>query len=567
MPARRKLARMNSTPDRSRRLFGALVLGTLALTGCVQWGGYGVTRAATAPERPALVLLLVVDGLPMRQVVGYRQQLAPDGFARFLQRGAWYSNAHYAHAFTVTAAGHATLLTGAYPHRTGIIGNEWRDPTTGERVYNTGDTTAQYIGHKTQALDGTSPRRLKVESLGDVLKRADARSRVIAISGKDRGAILPAGWSGTAYMYMGETGEFASSTYYMAEHPAWVKAFNAAKPAARYFKTDWKMALPEVEYAHSLPDDQPWYGPKGGKLPMRFGADADAAPTAPFYASLLRSPFGDALALDFARAAIAGEQLGRHDAPDILSISLSGHDYVNHAFSAESRLSHDHLLQLDRLLQDFLKHLDDTVGAGRYVAVLTADHGFSPAPEYSQQRGQAGGRIASGDLQKKLDAALSQRFGAGRWLLGFSGSSLLIDKTTVAARAQDLDALADEARRLLLAEPGFAAAYTRRELLSRSRASAPYFDAMRLAWHGDVSGEVQVVLKPGWMFGNAVATHGSPHEVDTHVPILLYGPAWIAPGEQAERVAPVDIAPTLARLLRIQTPAASEGRVLAGALR
>ncbi|WOP14541.1 alkaline phosphatase family protein [Ottowia sp. SB7-C50] len=555
---------------RTRRLFGAFILGVLALAGCGHLGSDPASRAdpaAMAATRPALVVMLVVDGLPMRQVTGYRHQLAPDGFARFLNRGAWYSDAHYAHAFTVTAAGHATLLTGAYPHRTGIIGNEWRDPVTGERVYNTADATAQYIGHKTQALDGTSPRRLKVESLGDVLKRADARSRVIAISGKDRGAILPAGWSGTAYMYMGETGEFASSTYYMAEHPAWVKAFNAAKPASRYFKTDWKLALAEAEYAHSLPDDQPWYGPKGGKLPMRFGADADAAPGAPYFASLLRSPFGDALALDFARAAIAGEQLGKDDAPDILSISLSGHDYVNHAFSAESRLSHDHLIQLDRLLQDFFRHLDETVGAGRYVAVLTADHGFSPAPEYSQQRGQGGGRLSSGDVQKKLEAGLSQRFGPGRWLLGISGSSLLIDKTAVAARAQDLDAVADEARRLLLAEPGVAAAYTRRELLTGSPAGAPFFEAMRRAWHRDVSGEVQFALQPGWMFGSTVATHGSPHVADTHVPILLYGPPWVQPGERAERVAPVDIAPTLARLLRVAAPAASEGRVLAGALR
>jgi predicted AlkP superfamily pyrophosphatase or phosphodiesterase len=408
---------MTTRIHRTWRLFGAFIFGLLQLAGCGHLGSDPASRAdlaAITAARPALVVLLVIDGLPMRQVTGYRHQLAPDGFARFLSRGAWYSDAHYGHAFTVTAAGHSTLLTGAYPHRTGIIGNEWRDPVTGERVYNTGDATAQYIGHKTQTLDGTSPRRLKAESLGDVLKRADARSRVIAISGKDRGAILPAGWSGTAYMYMGETGEFASSTYYMAEHPAWVKAFNAAKPAARYFKTDWKMALPEADYAHSLPDDQPWYGPKGGKLPMRFGAEGDAAPTAPFYASLLRSPFGDALALDFARAAIAGEQLGQDDAPDILSISLSGHDYVNHAFSAESRLSHDHLIQLDRLLQDFFQHLDKTVGEGRYVAVLTADHGFSPAPEYSQQRGPLAARFFRQQPADRQDGRGRARAGPGR---------------------------------------------------------------------------------------------------------------------------------------------------------
>ena len=108
--------------------------------------------------RPRLLVLLVVDGLPQRQVLAYRDQLAPDGFNRFLQQGAWYADAHYGHAYTVTAAGHAAVLTGAYPHRTGIIANEWRDAMSGQPTYCTGDLAAVYIGHKTQLLDGTSPQ-------------------------------------------------------------------------------------------------------------------------------------------------------------------------------------------------------------------------------------------------------------------------------------------------------------------------------------------------------------------------------------------------------------------------
>ena len=89
--------------------------------------------------------------------------------------------------------------------------------------------------------------------MGDVLRRVDARSKVIGISGKDRGAILPAGKTGTAYMYMAQSGQFASSTFYMPKHPAWVDAFNAAKPADRYFKTEWKPMLAEAAYAARCP--------------------------------------------------------------------------------------------------------------------------------------------------------------------------------------------------------------------------------------------------------------------------------------------------------------------------
>ena len=156
------------TRRRSLALAGALALASL-LSSCT-------TPTPPASARPKLVVFLVVDGLPMRQVTGYREQLAPDGLARFLDRGTWFADAHYGHAFTVTAAGHATMLSGAYPHRSGIIGNDWRDPVSGELTYCTGDPSATYIGNETKKLDGTSPKNLRVETVGDVLRRVDARS-------------------------------------------------------------------------------------------------------------------------------------------------------------------------------------------------------------------------------------------------------------------------------------------------------------------------------------------------------------------------------------------------------
>lgn len=379
--------------------------------------------AATAPAHPVppkLVVVLVVDGLPQRQVLAYRDQLAPDGFARFLRRGVWFSQAHYGQSHTVTAVGHALLLTGAYPQRSGIIGNEWRDPATGEPVYCTGDTSATYIGHSTRAFDGTSPRNLRVETVGDMLKRASPASRVIAVSGKDRGAILLAGKSGSAYMYMAASGQFASSTYYMAQHPAWVDQFNAQRLADGYVGQYWRPLLPDAAYARSLSSEQSWIAPGQGKLPLRYGNAGEAA-GARFYGSLLLGPFVDALTLDFARAAIAAEGLGQGSATDILAVSLSGHDYVNHAFSAESRASHDHVLQLDRQLQSFFRYLDQRVGRGNYLAVLSADHGFMPAPQHSVAQGRDAQRLNPTLLLGRLNQELAARFGPGKWLHGFFG--------------------------------------------------------------------------------------------------------------------------------------------------
>jgi len=520
----------------------------------------------TAPppaSPPRLVVFMVVDGLPQRQIVDYRSQLAPDGLARFLDRGAWFSDAHYGYAFTVTAAGHASMLTGTYAYRHGIIGNDWRNPQTGEVEYCTGDTRYTYIGNSTDKLDGTSPNNLLVETVGDVLKRTDARSKVIGISGKDRGSILPAGKTGTAYMYMSKSGEFASTTFYMKEHPAWVKEYNAAKPANRYFKQAWKATLEEGSYAQSLPDDQAWFLVKGAKLPMTMGAAQDK-PDGAYYSALLRSPYVDEMSLEFARAAIRGEALGQDDSPDILAVSLSGHDYVNHAFSAESRISHDHLLQLDRQFQAFFRDLDAMVGKDNYVVVLTADHGFMPAPETSKAAGRNSGRMSGSQSLARINAGLAAKFGEGTWAKYYSASALVLDDKLIAARKADRRAVAEEARALLLKEEGVEVVYTREELEGNTKAGAPFFDQMRKSWNRERSGDLQVALKPYWMFTSSTAatTHGSPHPYDTNVPLLFYGPKWVKAGKYGERVEISGIAPTLSLMLKVPPPSASEGTVL-----
>jgi len=544
-----------------RLRFGFAALGLILLAGCAA-APESSTSKAVAP--PKLVVFMVVDGLPMRQITGYRDQLAPDGFKRFLDRGVWFADAHYGHGHTVTAPGHAVLLTGAYPHRTGIISNEWRDPLTGAPVYCTGDDVYHYLDHKTAPLAGTSPRNLRAETVGDVLRGVQPLSKVIGISGKDRGAILPAGKLGTAYMYMSASGGFASSSYYMAEHPQWVKAFNAAKPADAYFKQAWTPLLPESAYARSVPDGQPWMakGGNGDRLPTVVG-DQHEKPGPLFYANLLATPFGDALTLAFARAAIEGEKLGQDDAPDILSVSLSSHDYVNHAFGPESRLSHDHVLQLDRQLQAFFHYLDEKVGAGNYLAMLTADHGFMDTPEWSQTQGKQAGRINPGQPPAWLNAGLSKKFGDGRWVLGWSGAGILLDSKLIAARQLAPAEVDKEAKALLLRVDGVADVFTREQLLG-SDTSTPYLDAMRKSWHADIGASLQVLLKPNWMVSSRSGgtTHGSPYDYDTHVPILVYGPHWVGHGKVDTRVEVIDIAPTLAGLLGVRVPAQSEGKPL-----
>ncbi|MCX2860321.1 alkaline phosphatase family protein [Paucibacter sp. PLA-PC-4] len=547
-----------STANYTRR---ALLLSAAALlAGCAS----GPPGVAPTASKPKLIVFLVVDGLPQRQVLSYRDQLQPDGFKRFLDRGAWFANAHYGHGHTVTAAGHAVMLSGAYPQKSGIIGNEWRDRETGESIYCTGDSAHQYIGHKTAPLAGTSPKNYKVETIGDVLRGLQPDSKVIGISGKDRGAILPAGHKGQAYMYMSESGQFASSTYYMAAHPVWVNGFNAAKPADNFFKKSWTPLLPESAYVRSVPDGQPWQstGGNGNHLPAVIG-DKHEKPGPLFYANIIPSPFGDEITLAFARAAIEGEQLGADDKTDILSVSLSSHDYINHAFGPESRLSHDHLLHLDRYLQDFFQYLDAKVGAGNYVAMLTADHGFADTPEWAKSQGRDAERINPALTLGWLNSELAKQFGEPKLARGYSAAGLLFDEKAIKARGLKSADVYATAKKLLLQVDGIADVFTL-DQMQGSDTQTPYLAAMRRSWHPDIAAPVQIVVKPGWLYSSrgGGSSHGTPYEYDTHVPILAWGPAWVGRGEVKQRVEVADIAPTLAAILQVPAPAHSQGRPL-----
>jgi hypothetical protein len=366
-------------------------------------------------------------------------------------------------------------------------------------------------------------------------------------------------------MYMSGSGQFASSTYYMQTHPQWVEAFNAAKPADAYFKKTWAALLPDAAYQRSAPDSQPWQRADGNanRLPAVIGEGSDA-PGPRFYSNLIGTPFSDVLSLDFARAALDGEALGRGPHTDILSISLSGHDYVNHAFGPESRLSHDHFLHLDRALQSFFADLDSRIGKDHYVAVLTADHGFVDTPEWAQSQGRAAGRLNPGSTLAHLNAGLSAQLGDAKWATGFSAAGILLDTRVMAAKGVDSATVQAQAKTLLLQVGGIADVFTRDQLADTTPTQTPYLAASRKAWFAERSPQLHVVLSPGWMLSGLRigSTHGSPHAYDTHVPILFYGPHWVDPVQVQDRVEVADIAATLSGLLGIAPPAQSEGRPL-----
>jgi predicted AlkP superfamily pyrophosphatase or phosphodiesterase len=521
-------------------------------------------QATSGLAQPKLVVVMVVDGLPSEQVQRYRDQFGQGGFRRLLEQGASFSNAHQAHGITVTAVGHTAVLSGAYPYQHGIIGNNWIDPVTQKSMYCTEDRNYQYINEETEPHDGTSPANLRVDTLGDQLRYATGnRAKVVTVSGKDRGAILLAGKTGTAYMYMNGSGNFASSTFYMQSHPEWVQHYQATRPQDRYYGKSWTPLLADSAYVGDAPDDL--YPGVGKRFPFVMESKSGKRDAA-YYERLKTSPFLDELTLDFAKAAVEGEHLGKNPAgvPDLLGVSLSAHDYVNHTFGPESKMSHDHLQRLDRMIAGFFSYLDKQVGMDNVVVVLTADHGFTNSPEFSRSQHIDAQRIDSGKLIADLNKHLAGKYSVEKLVRATSMPNIHLDYTVIDKIGVARDVVENTAARFLLDQPGVAQVYTRGQLETGSVAGTRMDVLMRRAWNRQLSGDLMVVTKPYWFFGkgSSGSSHGTPYSYDSNVPLLIMGKRWIKPGAYGQYAEVVDIAPTLAFLLRVRPPAAAEGRVL-----
>ena len=547
---------------------------------------------STVQKRPKLVLLIAVDQFRYDYLERFGDLFGPNGFRRLLRDGASWTQSNYDHMPTYTAPGHGTMMTGAYPAESGIIGNEWLDRASGKRVTSVSDESVKLLGGLPND-PASSPWRLMASTVGDELRLAtNDRAKVIGISVKDRSAILPAGrHANAAYWFSWTSGTMVSSTYYFNQLPAWVTAFNAAKPAKQYFGAKWERLLPESEYVKRLGADNPsWENVTAAgdtnSFPHTITGGAKTFEDRNFYTALDYSPFTNEILLSFAQQAIVNEQLGQDDDTDVLTLSFSANDYVGHRFGPYSQEVMDVTLRTDRTITTLLDFVDAHVGLANTLIALTADHGVSPIPEHAAALGLGGARVPFASVMGKIQAAISARYNpqgkspdptadyllrfteAGTSREWFLNNNIYFNYDALKRDGVNVDELSAVVVAAALTVPGIARCFSRSQLL---RGATSITDPIeRRALHGFYparSGDVVMVADPYKYIAETItATHGSPYSYDTHVPTIIMG-AGVTPGRYLEPASPADIAPTLSALLRITPPSNSTGRVLIEALR
>jgi len=540
-----------------------------------------LAHAVPAPaEAPRLAVVISIDQFRADYLVRFRPFFDDGGFRRLLEGGADYQDCHHRTGMNATAPGHATLLTGVHANVHGIVANEWRERDTFKLVNSVQDDDAPLVGAAPLAthtpggvLDdryGRSPRHLLTLTVGDQLKlRYASNCRVISVSNKDRAAVLLGGRLADA-AYWEDHGRFITSRYYAPALPAWVDGFNREGHVEKDFGREWTRLLDAAVYDRVQgPDDAPGEEQRlglGNTFPHRVDGGAKEI-TPAFYEAHVLTPFASTLLADFAKRAVQAEQLGHHTAPDLLCISFSEIDYLGHSYGPDSHEMMDAVIRLDRVLADLFATLDAEVGAGRYVVVLSADHGVAPLPERVQvfNRGIPAGRLDWPTLNRSVDGALTAAFGPlpadSYWTLR-DAYGYHLNPRALAAKNVTASAAETVVKNELMRSPQIAAAFTRDELLASPPVGDTVLDAYRRSFNAARSQDV--VLMPAQYFVDRVpagTNHGPPYDYDNHVPLIWFGPGIVA-GVHPERVATEDLAPTLAALLGVPRPPSAQGRRL-----
>lgn len=532
--------------------------------------GYLVCFAQNVPVKPKLIVGIVVDQMRYDYLYRYQAKYGPAGFNRLIRDGFSCENTHYNFMPTYTAPGHAAIYTGAVPAVSGIIANDWYDPEWRKHRYVTTDTTVKAVPPGIKKTVGQhSPAVLLSSTITDELRLSNNfQSKVIGVCLKDRASILPAGHiPNGAFWFDDNSGQFITSSYYQpadSSLPKWVRDFNDRKLCEHYMTQTWDKLL-QTPYTESFKNwdryDDGTYSKnfKGG-----FPHDLKTINKADGFGILRFTPFGNSLTIEFAQAAIEGNELGADEITDFLCVSFSSSDYCAHQLGIHAEETEDLYLRLDQDLARFFDYLDKKIGKNNVLVFLTADHGGAETPKHLQDLHIPAGVFDESKLEEQLEVAIGQALAInGDFIKEVVNQQVYLNWDAIDELDQDPNDIAQVIVQYLHAQPGVYDAYSRESLMLLPE-DYPFAAHIRRGIHPRRSGEIIYHLDPAWhsedlLFKSGGTTHGSPYAYDTHVPLLWYG--WkIKPGESYDPVYITDIAPTLAAMLHIMEPNGNSGK-------
>lgn len=514
--------------------------------------------------KPKLIVGIVIDQMCYEYLYRYQDKFSENGFRKIMENGTNCRNTQYNYVPTFTGPGHASIYTGTTPNNHGIVANDWFERESGLVINCVDDLKVKPVG--TSSSDGLcSPHHLKTNTITDQLKLTYPNAKVISMSIKDRGAILPGGHlSDGSYWFDYSSGKFITSSFFENELPQWLTDFNAKDAVGNYMKQTWNTYLDIAAYKESGPDNSPYEHLLPGKTSPTFpynlqemtGGKAN-------YELFVETPFANSYLTDLAINSLKGECLGTDQQTDMLCISYSTPDIVGHSFGPYSIELEDVYIRLDLDLAKLIKQLEETVGKDEFVLFLTADHAVVPVPQYLIDKKLPGGYVFLTEPMLKLKKELVSKYGKDL-ILDQKNLNIYLNHPLMDSLKLDWNEVAEYVATKIALWENVKVAFTADELLNTGNDNE-WKDMVRRGYHPKESGDVLFLLEPGYLpktvdsdLARKGTSHGSAFNYDTHVPLIWFGKD-VPKQEIFRRINITDISATLTHLLYLQRNGAMTG--------
>ena len=509
-----------------------------------------------ANERPRLVVNIVVSSMHADDLQRYAEGFAGGGFKTLMNGGALFTESRYNYMQTTTPVSLATLSTGAMPSTHGVVSQRWSDYVDNKMIDLTFDPSASGVDSR-EVKGNHSPRNLIAPTLTEAAYKADSCSRIITIATEPVSAVVMGGRKGYSFWIDGERCRWTTSSYYTPYLPTWVKDYNNEYISSLLTGSTWQSIYTADRYRNSRKSTISFTEPVSTKSSRK------STPSGEFinnYGKLTRTPVGNTAILDFAKYAITSLNLGKDEHTDILNICFDPARNIASRYGNESVEYEDMLYMLDRDLSSFLGYLRTFVKNDEaLLVVLTSDHGTSPA--YNNDNAPKE-RFNVRQFEVIVNAFLGAKYGQGEWILGYIDHSIYINHNLVYEKDLSIAEVQNEVATFAMQFRGVSHALSS-TAMRMSYFGSGYAQKMQNSFYPRRSGDVIINLMPEWIESRdeVVSMSGSMYGYDTHVPLIFWG-AGIVPQRTNEPVCMTSVAPTIARLMGIAEPAASEGVAL-----
>lgn len=508
-----------------------------------------IQSQTTLRDTPKLVIGITIDQLRDDYLQLFQHTFTEKGFKRLLSEGLVYSNMSFDFPNINGASAITTIYTGTNPFYHGIIDKSKfsTDKNTEVSVFE----DDSYLGNYTK--EKLSPLPLRVSTVADELKIASqGRSDVYSLAPY-------------AFQALSSAGKLANGAY-------WLEDFTGKWATTTYFKDfDWSIDQQNRSNIYSnRPNELVWQPLLGSDKYNNFPYVGETnifshqwkQQSSNLHGQLKETPFVNENITQTALALLQKSALGQQSYPGFLAITYYAGNYTNANSSDYSLEIQDNYARLDRELSKLIEQVEKTVGLNNTLFFITST-GYYDSNYALSDNNKPANIFYTNRCEALLNMYLMAIYGKEQWVDRYYNHQIYLNRKLIESKNIDLKEIQDKAAEFVIQFTGVQDAITSTQLLKGD--INPNMSAYRNSFNRESAGDIIIEIQSGYQIVDEKSTTKSQQKIQREsaviAPVIFFG-YNIKPEKIKRTIKATEIAPTVARILRIRSPNAAKEQPL-----